>query len=103
MTSDPRKTAAELVAGRFPRARWAILTGSVLGPHRATTLWIDTARTALAISGRWVSGGKWLLRELRELDPSFATGWLAARDDPAPLAEQVLARAGGPLFEGYRA
>jgi hypothetical protein len=69
----------------------------------ATTLWIDTARTALAVSGRWLSGGKWLLRELRELDPSFATGWLAARDDPAPLAEQVLARAGGPLFEGYRA
>jgi hypothetical protein len=69
----------------------------------ATTLWIDTARTALATSGRWLSGGKWLLRELRELDPSFATGWLAARDDPAPLAERVLARAGGPLFEGYRA
>jgi hypothetical protein len=69
----------------------------------ATTLWIDTARTALAIAGRWLSDGKWLLRELRELDPSFAAGWLAARDDPARVAGQVLARAGGPLFEGYRA
>jgi hypothetical protein len=100
---DPLTDAGALVADRFPDATWAILTGSVLGPHRTAGLWIDTARTALAISGRWVSGGKWLLRELRELDPSFATGWLAARDDPAPPAEQVLARAGGPLFEGYRA
>jgi hypothetical protein len=220
VTSDPRKTAAELVAGRFPRARWAILTGSVLGPDRtagsdldivvlladgpghreslhhrgwpvelfvqtpdtlaeflaselarrkptlhrmlargvpvlgdpgdlparcarvladgpppltgaehdrlrycltdvlddythvvdpgeraviAAALWTETARAALSFGGRWVSGGKWLLRELREYDPGFADRWLAARDDPAPLARQVLASAGGPLFDGYRA
>jgi len=69
----------------------------------ATVLWIEAARAALAFGGRWLSGGKWLLRELREFDPAFADLWLAARDDPAQLAGQVLARAGGPLFDGYRA
>jgi hypothetical protein len=69
----------------------------------AATLWFEVAQAALAFAGRWLSGGKWLLRELRELDQSFAASWLVARDDPAPLAERVLARAGGPLFDGYRA
>jgi hypothetical protein len=50
-----------------------------------------------------ISGGKWLLRELRDSDPAFAARWLAARDDPAPLAKQLLAGVGGPLFDGYRA
>ena len=31
---DPLTTAGDLVADRFPAASWAILTGSVLGPHR---------------------------------------------------------------------
>jgi hypothetical protein len=66
------------------------------------TLWTETARAALGFAGWWVSGGKWLLRELRETDPGFADRWLAARDDPAPLAAEVLDRAGGPLFDGYR-
>jgi len=218
--TDPLSTAAELVAARFPRATWAILTGSVLGPHRTagsdldivvlqeddpghreslhyrgwpvelfvhtpgrlaeflaselarrkptthrmlargvtllgdpgdlparcarvlaegpppltaaerdrlrycltdalddyayvtdpgervvigSALWTETAQAALAFGGRWISGGKWLLRELREYDPGLAARWLAARDDPAPLARQVLAGAGGPLFDGYRA
>lgn len=69
----------------------------------AATLWTGVAEAALSLAGRWVSGGKWLLRELRELDPSLAERWLAARDDPAPLAAEILASAGGPLFEGYRA
>jgi hypothetical protein len=69
----------------------------------ATALWVESARTALAFAGRWLSHGKWLLRELRELDPSLAADWLAARDDPAPFAERVLRPAGGPLFDGYRA
>lgn len=68
----------------------------------ATALWSESARVALAIAGRWVSGGKWLLRELRELDPALAARWLAARDEPAALAAEVLAQAGGPLFDGYR-
>jgi hypothetical protein len=69
----------------------------------AAALWTESARVALAFAGRWVSGGKWLLRELRELDPAFADRWLAARDEPAPFAEEVLERGGGPLFDGYRA
>lgn len=217
---DPLTTAGDLVADRFPRATWAILTGSALGPHRtegsdldivvlqedgpgyreslhfrgwpvelfvhtpdrlagflarelaerkptthrmlahgvpllgdpgdlpaqcarvlaqgpppltdaerdrfrydvtdllddythivdpgertviASALWMEVARAALAFAGRWISGGKWLLRELREFDPAFATRWLAARDDPAQLATQVLAHVGGPLFDGYQA
>ncbi|GIJ43978.1 nucleotidyltransferase [Virgisporangium aliadipatigenens] len=31
---DPLTAARELVAARFPSANWAMLTGSVLGPHR---------------------------------------------------------------------
>ena len=69
----------------------------------ASVLWLETARAALAFAGCWVSGGKWLLRELREFDPALAAEWTAARDDPAPLATAVLAGAGGPLFDGYRA
>ena len=58
---------------------------------------------ALSFAGHWVSGGKWSLRELRDLDPDLATRWLAARDAPAELTEEVLAAGGGPLFDGYRA
>lgn len=65
-------------------------------------LWTETARAALVFAGWWVSGGKWLLRELRETDPGFADRWVAARDDPAPIATEVLERVGGPLFDGYR-
>ncbi|WP_312034513.1 nucleotidyltransferase domain-containing protein [Actinoplanes sp. TBRC 11911] len=69
----------------------------------AAAVWTETARAALAFRGGWISGGKWLLRELRELDPALAARWLTARDDPAPLAAEVLAAGGGPLFDGYRA
>lgn len=33
---DPRADAAALVAARYPTARWALLAGSVLDPHRRT-------------------------------------------------------------------
>jgi hypothetical protein len=69
----------------------------------ASVLWMEAARAALAFAGRWISGGKWLLRELREFDTAFASAWLAARDEPAALAAEVLAHGGGPLFDGYRA
>ncbi|MCO8270170.1 nucleotidyltransferase domain-containing protein [Actinoplanes sp. TRM 88003] len=69
----------------------------------AAALWVETGRAALAFAGRWLSGGKWLLRELRELDPAWAGRWLSARDDPSTLATEVLDRVGGPLFAGYRA
>jgi hypothetical protein len=69
----------------------------------AASLWTGAAEAFLSLAGRWVSGGKWLLRELREQDPSFAARWLAARDDPAALVTDILESAGGPLFDGYRA
>ncbi|GAA4588989.1 hypothetical protein BJY16_008748 [Actinoplanes octamycinicus] len=69
----------------------------------AATLWTGTAEAFLSLAGRWLSTGKWLLRDLREHDPAFAERWLASRDDPAALATEVLDSAGGPLFEGYRA
>lgn len=72
----------------------------------AATVWTETARVALLTAGCWVSQGKWLLRDLREWDPGFAARWLAAREDAgvlAGLAGEVLDRAGGPLFDGYRA
>ncbi|MEV6343575.1 nucleotidyltransferase domain-containing protein [Actinoplanes sp. NPDC051851] len=68
-----------------------------------TAMWTETAQAALSFAGRWVSGGKWLLRELRQLDEDLAARWLAVRDAPAELAAEVLALGGGPLFDGYRA
>lgn len=69
----------------------------------AATLWTESAQVALLTAGQWVSHGKWLLRDLRALDPALAARWLAAHDDPAPFAEEILTRAGGPLFDGYQA
>jgi hypothetical protein len=66
---------------------------------------VHTAELALLESGRWLGSGKWLLRELRALDAGFADQLIAAREDPAPLtglADDVLRRAGGRLWEGYR-
>ena len=65
----------------------------------------DTAELALVAGGRWLGTGKWLLRELRAADPKLAGELLAAREDPArlsALADGVLARAGGRLWDGYR-
>ncbi|MFF5081456.1 nucleotidyltransferase domain-containing protein [Actinoplanes sp. NPDC000266] len=67
----------------------------------AATVWTEAARACLAFAGRWISQGKWLLRELRELDPGLAERWLAARDEPAAFTAEVLDRNGGPLFEGF--
>jgi hypothetical protein len=49
--------------------------------------------------------GKWLLRELRDLDDSLATRWLACDGVPetiVALAEDVLRPVGGRLFDGHR-
>jgi hypothetical protein len=65
----------------------------------------DTAELALVTAGRWLGTGKWLLRELRAADPQQAEELVAAREDPAKLAavaDGVLARAGGRLWDGYR-
>jgi hypothetical protein len=65
----------------------------------------ETAELALLTGGRWLGSGKWLLRELRAADSRFAEELLAAREDPvalAQLAQNVLDRAGGRLWAGYR-
>jgi hypothetical protein len=67
-----------------------------------SVLWIAAAQNALSFADHWIGVGKWMLRELRDLDPDLASRWLAARTDPLPFATEVLDRAGGPLFEGYR-
>ncbi|GLY06283.1 MULTISPECIES: nucleotidyltransferase domain-containing protein [Actinoplanes] len=69
----------------------------------AADLWPASARAALSVAGRWLGSGKWLWRELHDLDPALAGRWLAVRADPGPFAQEVLSRAGGPLFDGYRA
>lgn len=76
----------------------------------ATTIaahtWLTVAQHALALADHWRGGGKWLLRELRDLDTGFADRWLAAHGDPkaiTAIADEVLGRHGGPLFDGYRA
>jgi hypothetical protein len=115
----PAQCAAVLAAGPPPltpaerdKLRYGLT--DLLDDHRHATdpgertvltgaLWFEAARAELASAGRWLSTGKWLLRELREHDPAFATRWLSARDEPAGLATDVLERAGGPLFAGYRA
>jgi hypothetical protein len=68
--------------------------------------WRATAELALMLAGNWLGSGKWLLRELRAADPALAAGLVAALGDPATLtvlADEVLGRAGGRLWEGYRA
>jgi hypothetical protein len=70
----------------------------------AADTWQATADLALDVARHWRGRGKWLVRELRDLDPEFAHRWLVAQHRPraiAQLAREVLDRAGGPLFEGY--
>jgi hypothetical protein len=53
----------------------------------------------------WTGNGKWLLRELRDLDAGLADRWLAAHGDTTAIASfagEILDRACGPLFAGYR-
>jgi hypothetical protein len=72
----------------------------------AGATWDDVAQQYLAFARHWTGNGKWLLRELRDLDAGFADQWLAANGDPlriADLVREVLAGVGGPLFAGYRA
>ncbi|HEY2793344.1 MAG TPA: nucleotidyltransferase domain-containing protein [Micromonosporaceae bacterium] len=68
--------------------------------------WTLCAEFALAMHNHWTGTGKWLLRELRDLDADLADRWLAAAGDQgavATLAEDLLAAHGGPLFAGYHA
>jgi hypothetical protein len=60
----------------------------------APALWLTAGKAALAFAGRWVSHGKWLLREF---DPALAESWPAARDHPVTFTGWVLDEAGGRL------
>jgi hypothetical protein len=85
------------------------LTGSIDSAESLVISWhvfIQTATLALLRGGHWLGSGKWLLRELRDLDPGLADRMLTAVAHPAQLAQlasEVLASAGGRLWEGYRA
>ncbi|MEV0388324.1 cupin domain-containing protein [Nonomuraea sp. NPDC050643] len=103
-----------LTSGQAERARYLLsdllddLAGATDSGERAFIAWEivqATARTALGVGRGWLGTGKWLLRELRTHDADLAAELLAARDDPARLtvvATNVLERAGGRLWEGYR-
>lgn len=85
------------------------LAGSTDAGETTVICWhvaLQSAELALLLAGSWLGGGKWLLRELRATDQALAAGLLAAIGDPAELtarADEVLARTGGRLWEGYRA
>jgi hypothetical protein len=85
------------------------LTNAVDAGERAViaaTAWVAAAEGALAAGAHWTGTGKWLLRELRDMDSDLADRWLRDQGDPdaiAALVRRVLGRSGGPLFDGYRA
>jgi hypothetical protein len=70
----------------------------------SASAWTTAAEQALAFAGHWTGNGKWLLRELRDLDEPLADRWLAAHGVPdavAAFAREVLDSGGGPLFDGF--
>jgi hypothetical protein len=72
----------------------------------AVTAWTTAAEQMLAFADRWTGAGKWLLRELRDLDAELADRWLAAYPDLSSIEQvvrEVLDRIGGPLFDGFHA
>jgi hypothetical protein len=84
------------------------LAGSTDAGETAVISWhvlVQAAELALLQDGRWLGGGKWLLRELRAAEPDLAQALLAGLGSPAQLtaaAGEVLARSGGRLWEGFR-
>jgi len=67
--------------------------------------WTAAAELALGFAGHWTGNGKWLLRELRDLDEVLAERWLSAFGVPEAVAaftQAVLDIVGGPLFDGFR-
>ncbi|MEU7211237.1 nucleotidyltransferase domain-containing protein [Streptomyces sp. NPDC044989] len=76
----------------------------------ATELVRRTGELALAVSGSWGGGGKWLARRLEttapELNARFHQGLrevLDGRAEPlVTVVDEVLARAGGRLWVGYK-
>jgi hypothetical protein len=79
------------------------------------SLLAEEAQRLLLLGDRhWVGRGKWLIREVADLDDKLGTQWVsrftdalvgAATGDIAALvavSRDVLGRNGGPLFEGHR-
>lgn len=116
-----RRCAAVLAAGPGPlpaaearHLRYALtdllddLVHAVRDDERAAitgTGWVAAGEAALRLGGHWVGRGKWLLRELRDMDAALAARWLAAAgsaDRLAAFLRDLLDTAGGPLFDGYR-
>lgn len=123
-----REAAAHLARGPAPltvaeleRRRYAItdclddLTDAVDPDERdavAVLLLVGVAELALAARREWLGRGKWLVRRLRAVDGPLAGRLLAAHrravaggaiGDLVAVAEDVLARVGGRLSEGYYA
>ena len=72
----------------------------------AAAAWTAVAEHALALGEHWTGNGKWLLREMRDLDQALADEWVAAHgngDATGRLVRHVLDQHGGPLFDGHRA
>jgi hypothetical protein len=120
--ADSGRAARELAAGPPPLTtpqadRWRYTLTDLLddlthvidaGERIALTGtgWVTAAEAALVLRGAWSGRGKWLLRELRALDPGLASAWLSASgsaDAVAAFVRRVLDDAGGPLYDGYRA
>ncbi len=105
----PPVSQAELDANRYGLTDLLDdLTGSVDPGETVVICWsivTQAAELALLTSEAWLGSGKWLLRELRQAEPTLADELIAAREDPARLAaiaDGVLDRAGGRLWAGYR-
>ncbi|CAN7328800.1 nucleotidyltransferase domain-containing protein [Terrabacter sp. LjRoot27] len=126
-----QQTAQQLLAAGPPRLtgddlatlRYAVtdLLDDVTHAHdgherlvSAVLLADEAARLLLHGAGHWWGRGKWVVRELADLDERDGSSWrvrheqalvTAAAGDVSlvlAFADDVLARNGGPLFEGHR-
>lgn len=78
--------------------------------YLASALVLAASDFVLLAENRWAGGGKWLPRRLAEVDHDLPRrlvegGLAAVEGNSGPLEEAVLlvlARAGGPLTEGFR-
>lgn len=79
----------------------------------AVEAWRRAGDLLLAINGHWTGSGKWLVRELMSLDKSSGTTWAMKLHESLQhavagetealerVSAEVLAAAGGRLWEGY--